>query len=216
MIIIIGTFFLEKNSYSSISFWFANYNYNSYERFAFNGVSSGKSTFLFNATANFLSETKVYDFRFSTNYPFDIFIENLGQEKKYLLHNSPYIADDNNTIARLNGSYFLIYPNNSSIENLHFSLCKTETIIDDDLSYDKETVLADFSLDSSSPYYNSPLGDEIWYEVPYSSFPTSLTISSGQEYNWRLQYDLDGKTYFVDRNVVSLVDFSFNGSTRWR
>lgn len=152
---------------------------------------------------------------FSTDYPFDITYPDVNGNTIFFLHNSPYISDNDYTISNLNGSYFLIYPNNSSIENLHFSLCKTESVSEGDLTYDRETVLADFSLDYSSPYYNCPLGDEVWFEVPYSDFPSSLTINKGEEYNWRLQYDLYGDTYYVNRYIVSLVDYSFTGSSRW-
>ena len=211
----VKTVFLKKSDCDYIYFAF-NGDGDDLGTPGFNFFNGSNYELIFNTRAYLDSENRSFSFDLCTNFDKDILIDLNSIDTVYLLHNSPYIADDNNTIARLNGSYFLIYPNNSSIENLHFSLCKTETVTEDDLTYDRETVLADFSLNSSSPYYNCPLGDEVWYEVPYSDFPSGVSIINGEEYNWRLQYDLNGKTYYVDRNIVSLVDFSFNGSTRWR
>lgn len=153
-------------------------------------------------------DNRVCNVLFATDYPFDITYPDVNGNTLYFLHNSPYIADDDYTISNLNGSYFLIYPNNPSITNFHFSLCQTE-LVEGDLPYEKETVLIDFLLDSSSPYYNCPLGNEVWFEIPYDDF-LGITIKKGEEYNWRLQYDLYGNTYYIDRYVTSLVDFTFD------
>lgn len=80
------------------------------------------------------------------------------------------------------------------------------------MPFDSEIVLANVTLDTSPPYYNCPFGEEYWWEVPYSAF-SGLSISKGQEYNFRLQYVYDGETYYVDRKVVSNVDYDFPSST---
>lgn len=80
------------------------------------------------------------------------------------------------------------------------------------MPYDSEIVLANVTLDTSPPYYHSFDGDEYWWEVPYSAF-SGISIVKGEEYNFRLQYDLDGETFYVDRNVLSNVDYVFSSST---
>lgn len=165
--------------------------------------------------ANFDSDNKTYTFYpFVTNYVGDIVRKCYNGDMKYLVRKLPYIADTDYTLSKLDGSYFLIFPNVDNVENLHFSLCETQTV-EGDLPYDKEVVLADFPLNDTSSYYKEVDG-ESWYEVPYSAFPSGLTITSGNEYNWRLQFDLLGSTQYVNRNVVSEVDYTFTGSTRWR
>ena len=206
--------YLLKSDCDYIYFNFGDYN-SLWGQYNVNFYNGSNDDFLFTMPALIDEGSRKLSFRLSTNFDKDIFIEE-GNIPIYLLHNSPYIADNDDTLSRLNGNYFLIYPNNSNNSNLHFSLCQTESVSDGDLTYDRETVLVDFSLNSSSPYYNCPLGDEVWYEIPYSDFPSGITINNGDEYNWRLQYDLDGSTYYVDRKVVSLVDFTFSGSSRRR
>ncbi len=208
-----GIYYVKKSDLPFVYFDFFSWA-DELQGFTFYNGSTNNSMFISYGSLN--SDDRLFNILLATNYDGDIYINRNGNDTVYLQHSSPYIADDDDTISKLNGSYFLIYPNNSNNTNLHFSVCQTETVSDGDLIYDRETVLADFSLDSSSPYYNCPLGDEVWYEVPYSVFPKNLSIKKGEEYNWRLQYDFNGVTNYVDRKIVSQVNYSFTGSSRCR
>lgn len=161
-------------------------------------------------TAVYDSDTRTLITPFATNFPYNIYILDENSNENYLIRNSPYIADNDDTLSRLNGDYFLIFPNNSANVNLNFSICQTEHISEGGLEYDRETVLGSVELNSDSEYYKCPTGDEVWYEVPYSAFE-GIEISEGEIYNYRLQYDLNGETLYVNRNITSLVNFSFSG-----
>lgn len=224
-----GIFYVKKSGLISCNFSWNGYNHrNGFYSLNFPISCSSSNDFIpvggYNGSSSpimlpytvgiFDSSSKTFTIPFTTNYPFDINYKASNGDIINIIKNSPYIADDDNTISKLNGSYFLIYPVNNSISNLHFSLCHTETV-EGDFPYDKENVLQDFVLDSSSPFYNCSLGDEVWYEVPYNAFSSDISIVEGEEYNWRLQYDFDGKTYYVDRKIVSQVNYSFIVSGRW-
>ena len=54
----------------------------------------------------FDSSSKTFTIPFTTNYPFDINYKASNGDIINIIKNSPYIADDDNTISKLNGSYF--------------------------------------------------------------------------------------------------------------
>ena len=159
------------------------------------------------------SNVRTFTIPFYTNYPNDINLTFSNSSTSVLVHSTPYISDDDKTIANMSGSYFLINPGNSSVKSLHFSLCQTVVEdLGDGMQYEKELVLKDIVLDTSPPYYTSPTGDDYWWEVPYSSF-FGLSLKAGEIYNWRLQFDNGSDTIYVDRKIKSNVDYVFSAPT---
>ena len=88
-------------------------------------------------------------------------------------------------------------------------------IIEDKGDYISETNLVRFELNSESPFYHNVDGD-VFYEIPFTSFPNTISLVVGQEYNWLLAYD-DYGTNYINRYLVSNVDYQFTGSQggRW-
>lgn len=156
---------------------------------------------------------RTFTIPFYTNFDSDFIITYSNNTTNVLIHSTPYIADDDHTIANLNGSYFLINPGNSDITEFHFAVCQTvREDLGDGMFYDKEVVLKDISVDTSPPYYNCPLGDDYWWEIPYSAFE-GLNIKAGETYNWRIRFNDGSKNVYVDRKIKSNVDYTFSGST---
>lgn len=125
----------------------------------------------------------------------------------------PYIANTDSSLQNMSSDSLLIFPGDylSDSYNLRFAL----RIIEDKGDYESETNLVRIELNSESPFYHNVDGD-VFYEIPFTSFPDTVSLVSGQKYNWLLAYD-DYGTNYINRYLVSNVDYQFTGSQggRW-
>lgn len=131
-------------------------------------------------------------------------------DKSYIFYqynygNQPRIANTDENLQNINTSndYLLIFPNDFFNNNLRFAL----RVQKDEGDYISETNLKVIELNENSPFLKT-LNDEKWFEIPFSEF-SGIVLQKGTMYNWLLAYDLNNQTKYVDRYLVSNVDFKF-------
>lgn len=105
----------------------------------------------------------------------------------------PYIADDDETLIKLNSDYILILP--GSLEVVYpitLEIVKHTTDTERDFIYNLE-------LNSSSAYYNE-INGEYWYEVPINLFSDLLDKNYNYSYNLCFQNGYDD--FVITRTIL--------------